>query len=86
MDKNISAEMAVFHLPRAAGEMVVAEALDFPGALSQGFDLAGARVMIASARSPKNANCHTILRSIWKQKTGLSGSSGFDAKSQFLLS
>ncbi len=29
--------------------MVVAEALDFPGALSQGFDLADARVMIASA-------------------------------------
>ena len=38
-----------FHLPRAAGEMVVAEALDFPGALSQGFDLADARLMIASA-------------------------------------
>jgi predicted RNase H-like HicB family nuclease len=29
--------------------MVVAEALDFPGALSQGFDLADARLMIASA-------------------------------------
>lgn len=29
--------------------MVVAEALDFPGAMSQGFDLADARVMIASA-------------------------------------
>jgi hypothetical protein len=26
-----------FHLPRAAGEMVVAEALDFPGAVTQGF-------------------------------------------------
>jgi predicted RNase H-like HicB family nuclease len=38
-----------FHLPRAAGEMVFAEALDFPGALSQGFDLADARLMIASA-------------------------------------
>ena len=38
-----------FYLPHAAGEMVVAEALDFPGALSQGFDLADARLMIASA-------------------------------------
>lgn len=37
-----------FHLPRAAGEMVVAEALDFPGAVTQGFDLADARIMIAS--------------------------------------
>lgn len=38
-----------FQLPRAAGEMVVAEALDFPGAVTQGFDLADARLMIASA-------------------------------------
>jgi predicted RNase H-like HicB family nuclease len=38
-----------FYLPRAAGEMVVAEALDFPGALSQGFDLPDARLMIAGA-------------------------------------
>ena len=38
-----------FYLPRANGEMVVAEALDFPGAMTQGFDLADARVMIASA-------------------------------------
>jgi predicted RNase H-like HicB family nuclease len=29
--------------------MVVAEVLDFPGAASQGFDLADARLMIASA-------------------------------------
>lgn len=29
--------------------MVVAEALDFPGAMSQGFDLPDARVMVASA-------------------------------------
>ncbi len=29
--------------------MVVAEALDFPGAVSQGFDLPDARSMIASA-------------------------------------
>ena len=38
-----------FHLPHAAGEMVVAEALDFPGAVTQGFDLPDARLMIASA-------------------------------------
>lgn len=38
-----------FHLPRAAGEMVVAEALDFPEAVTQGFDLADARLMIATA-------------------------------------
>ncbi len=38
-----------FHLPRSPGEMVVAEALDFPGAVSQGFDLSDARVMISSA-------------------------------------
>ena len=41
--------VAFFHLPRAADEMVVAEAIDFPGALTQGFDLADARSMIASA-------------------------------------
>ena len=29
--------------------MVVAEALDFPGAMTQGFDLQDARLMIASA-------------------------------------
>jgi predicted RNase H-like HicB family nuclease len=29
--------------------MVVAEALDFPGAVTQGFDLQDARLMIASA-------------------------------------
>lgn len=38
-----------FYLPHAPGEMVVAEALDFPGAITQGFDLQDARVMIASA-------------------------------------
>jgi predicted RNase H-like HicB family nuclease len=38
-----------FYLPRGSDRMVVAEALDFPGALSQGFDLADARLMIASA-------------------------------------
>jgi predicted RNase H-like HicB family nuclease len=38
-----------FYLPKSAGEMVVAEALDFPGAVTQGFDLPDARLMIASA-------------------------------------
>jgi predicted RNase H-like HicB family nuclease len=38
-----------FYLPLKAGEMVVAEALDFPGAVTQGFDLPDARLMIASA-------------------------------------
>jgi predicted RNase H-like HicB family nuclease len=38
-----------FYLPHAPGEMVVAEALDFPGAVTQGFDLSDARLMIASA-------------------------------------
>ena len=32
-----------FYLPKADGAMVVAEALDFPGAVSQGFDLPDAR-------------------------------------------
>ena len=38
-----------FHLPRGEDRMVVAEVLDFPGVVSQGFDLADARTMIASA-------------------------------------
>lgn len=38
-----------FYLPRTTGAMVVAEALDFPGAVTQGFDLPDARLMIASA-------------------------------------
>jgi predicted RNase H-like HicB family nuclease len=38
-----------FYMPRTAGEMVVAEALDFPGAVTQGFDLHDARLMISSA-------------------------------------
>jgi predicted RNase H-like HicB family nuclease len=38
-----------FYLPKSREEMVVAEALDFPGAFSQGFDLPDARLMIASA-------------------------------------
>lgn len=38
-----------YYLPKGLDSMVVAEALDFPGAMSQGFDLADARRMIASA-------------------------------------
>jgi predicted RNase H-like HicB family nuclease len=38
-----------FTLPLTPGGMVVAEALDFPGAVTQGFDLPDARLMIASA-------------------------------------
>ncbi len=38
-----------YFLPRGDERMVVAEVLDFPGVVSQGFDLADARVMIASA-------------------------------------
>jgi predicted RNase H-like HicB family nuclease len=38
-----------YYLPRAGEKMVVAEALDFAGAVSQGFDLADARLMISSA-------------------------------------
>jgi predicted RNase H-like HicB family nuclease len=38
-----------YYLPRGDGRMVVAEVLDFPGAMSQGFDLPDARRMIASA-------------------------------------
>ena len=38
-----------YHLPSGDNRMVVAEVLDFPGVCSQGFDLADARVMIASA-------------------------------------
>ena len=38
-----------YYLPTPPEEMVVAKVLDFPGALSQGFDLRDARFMIASA-------------------------------------
>jgi len=38
-----------FTMPRGEDRMVIAEVLDFPGALSQRFDLADARRMIASA-------------------------------------
>ena len=40
---------AAFYMPKKPGEMVVVDVLDFPGVLSQGFDLADARRMIASA-------------------------------------
>jgi hypothetical protein len=40
--------------------MVVAEAVDFSGAVSQGFDLPGARLMIASAR--KASFCRSPTR------------------------
>jgi hypothetical protein len=38
-----------FYLPHAPGEMVVAEALVFPGALTQGSIFRDARLMIATA-------------------------------------
>ena len=38
-----------YRLPKGRDVMVVAEVLDFPGVASQGFDLADARRMIASA-------------------------------------
>lgn len=38
-----------FYLPPKTERMVVAKVLDFPGAVSQGFDLADARSMIRSA-------------------------------------
>jgi predicted RNase H-like HicB family nuclease len=38
-----------YYLPKGQDRMVVAEVLDFPRVVSQGFDLADARLMIASA-------------------------------------
>jgi predicted RNase H-like HicB family nuclease len=38
-----------YYVPKGQDRTVVAEVLDFPGVSSQGFDLADARVMIASA-------------------------------------
>ena len=38
-----------FYLPRGEDRIVVADVLDFSGVVSQGFDLADARAMIASA-------------------------------------
>jgi predicted RNase H-like HicB family nuclease len=34
-----------FYLPRGGDRMIVAEVLDFPGVVSQGFDLPDARAM-----------------------------------------
>ena len=48
-DRRMLRYHVAFYLPHAPGEMVVAEALDFPGAVTQGFDLQDARLMIASA-------------------------------------
>src|ERR1039457_5358697 len=48
-DGHMLRYQVAFHFPRAQGETVVAEALDFLGAVSQGFDLPDARLMIASA-------------------------------------
>lgn len=41
--------LVAYFLPRGDDRMVVAEVLDFPEVVSQGFDLADARLMIASA-------------------------------------
>lgn len=38
-----------YYLPKPGDSMVVVDVLDFPGVFSQGFDLADARRMIASA-------------------------------------
>ena len=38
-----------YYLPRETEKMIVAEVLDFSGAISQGFDLTDARLMISSA-------------------------------------
>jgi predicted RNase H-like HicB family nuclease len=47
--KNVLRYHVAYYLPKGDDRMVVAEVLDFPGAASQGFDLADARLMIASA-------------------------------------
>ena len=47
--KGVLRYHVAFYLPREGSKMVVAEVLDFPGAVSQGFDLADARLMISSA-------------------------------------
>jgi predicted RNase H-like HicB family nuclease len=49
MLKDMLRYHVAYHLPQGQDRMVVAEVLDFPGVLSQGFDLADARLMIASA-------------------------------------
>jgi predicted RNase H-like HicB family nuclease len=47
--KNVLRYHVAYYLPKENDRTVVAEVLDFPGVLSQGFDLADARLMIASA-------------------------------------
>jgi predicted RNase H-like HicB family nuclease len=49
MLKSVLRYHVAYYLPKADDRMVVAEVLDFPGVLSQGFDLGDARLMIASA-------------------------------------
>jgi predicted RNase H-like HicB family nuclease len=49
MMKRMLRYQVAFYLPSTPGAMVIAEALDFPGAVTQGFDLPDARLMIASA-------------------------------------
>ena len=46
-----------FYMPRGEDRMVVAEVLDFPGVVSQGFDLPDARAMIASALEEMAESC-----------------------------
>ena len=48
-DGSVLRYHVAFYLPHAPGEMVIAEALDFPDAVTQGFDLPDARLMIGSA-------------------------------------
>lgn len=47
--RNVLRYHVAYYLPKDDNRMVVAEVLDFPGVVSQGFDLADARLMIASA-------------------------------------
>jgi predicted RNase H-like HicB family nuclease len=47
--RNVLRYHVAYYLPKGDDRMVVAEVLDFPGVVSQGFDLADARLMIASA-------------------------------------
>jgi predicted RNase H-like HicB family nuclease len=49
MLKGMLRYRVAYYLPRGQERMVVAEVLDFPGVLRQGFDFADARRMIASA-------------------------------------
>ena len=47
--RNMLRYHVAYYLPTGGDRKVVAEVLDFPGVVSQGFDLADARLMIASA-------------------------------------